>query len=481
MKQYKYNEDVAPNMSQLQSMVKKPEESFKEYTQCWRALESQVMPRLEEEEQLSIFVDTLKGPYYDYLVGVVASIFNALIKVGEKIEGRIRSRKLAGDQSKSSTGKKSNFMKKKEGESLAVFTKPKGYKAQNSKYQAPYNVAPSTQPSYIAHNNNNHSRQNYNQTQPYQPRQNHNQTQPYQNQTQNRNYPNPERRGLQFDPISISYAELYTHLLRERMISSIIGKIPESPRAWFNPNVTYEYHSGVIGHSIEHCRALKHKGVNVVDEARDSTFIWEAYEVKTPMRVIFQEMWKRGMVERLAEDEGSNSCEFHHEVGHTLEECLEFKLLLQKMLDMRLIIIEREPFYQPVNATTRSEEDMRRFVKPSIIRYEPVLNILDNVYLHPQITRWVPVISKMELVLRPAIEERPRPFAYKTDKVVPWIYGRGNSETTHQQLEVTNAVGDSRITRSGRAYVPSYVENVLAKDKGKGKACIPWKKNWRPI
>ncbi|XP_019451885.1 PREDICTED: uncharacterized protein LOC109353985 [Lupinus angustifolius] len=271
------------------------------------------------------------------------------------------------------------------------------------------------------------------------------------------------------------------------MISPIVGTVPESPGAWFNPNVTCEYHSGVIGHSIEHIKALKHnvqnlinakqlhfkptvsdvdrnplhnhgnQGVNVVEEAQGRAFVWEADEVKTPMREIFQEMCKCGMVEKMVEYENSTDCELHGEVSHTLEECPEFKILLQKMLDMRLITIERGPSYQAVNATTRSEEDMRRTMRPSITRYEPVLNILDNAQLHPQITRWVPVISRMEPVLRPAAEDKPQPFPYKTDKAI----------------EVTNVVGDNRITRSGRVYVPSDAEKALAKDKGKGKVCIP--------
>ncbi|XP_019433359.1 PREDICTED: uncharacterized protein LOC109340205 [Lupinus angustifolius] len=243
------------------------------------------------------------------------------------------------------------------------------------------------------------------------------------------------------------------------MISPIIGTVPESPGAWFNPNVSCEYHSGVIGHSFEHCRALKDKvqslinakqlhfkpivpdidrnplpnhgnqGVNAVEETHGSTFVWEADEVKTPMRVIFQEMCKYGMVERLVEDEDPTSCELHGKVGHTLEEYPDFKLLLQKMLNMRLITIERGPSYQTVNATTRSEEDMRK--------------------------------------------EKPQPFPYKTDKAVPWIYSGGNSETNELQIEVTNVFGDNRITRSGRVYVPSDAEKALAKDKGKGKVCIP--------
>ncbi|XP_019465413.1 PREDICTED: uncharacterized protein LOC109363617 [Lupinus angustifolius] len=204
--------------------------------------------------------------------------------------------------------------------------------------------------------------------------------------------------------------------------------MPESPEAWFNPNVTCEYHYGVIGHSNEHCKAQNHKvqnlinakqlhfkttmldvdmnplpshdnqGVNVVDQAQGRAFIWEAAEVKTPMRVIFRKMCKLGMVERLVQDEGSNSCELHGEVGHTLEECPKIKLLRQKMLDMRLITIEIEPSYQNMNATTR--------------------------------------------------------------------------KIAEQQVEVTNVVGGSRITRSGRVYVPSDFENVPTKDKGMGKVCI---------
>ncbi|XP_019460104.1 PREDICTED: uncharacterized protein LOC109359865 [Lupinus angustifolius] len=279
--------------------------------------------------------------------------------------------------------------------------------------------------------------------------------------------------------------------------------MPESLEVWFNPNVTCEYHSGIIGHSIEHCKALKHKvqnlinakqlhfkpimpdvdmnplpnhgnqNVNVVDETHGRAFVWEADEVKTPTRVIFQEMCKRGMVEKLVEDGDSTSCELHGKVGHTLEECLEFKLLLQKMLDTRLITIQRGPSYQTVNVTTRSEEDMRRTMRPSITRYEPVWNIPNNAQLYPQITRWGLVISRMEPVLRSAAQERPRPFPYKTDKAVPWIYCGGNSETTKQHIEVTNVVGDSRIARSGHIYVPSDTEKALAKNKGKGKVYIP--------
>ncbi|XP_050877383.1 uncharacterized protein LOC127081144 [Lathyrus oleraceus] len=38
LKHYQYNSDMAPNRTQLQSLVQKPDESFKEYAQHWRDL-----------------------------------------------------------------------------------------------------------------------------------------------------------------------------------------------------------------------------------------------------------------------------------------------------------------------------------------------------------------------------------------------------------------------------------------------------------
>ncbi|KAF1881408.1 hypothetical protein Lal_00023444 [Lupinus albus] len=191
------------------------------------------------------------------------------------------------------------------------------------------------------------------------PRQNH--------FTQNLN----EKKTPQFDLIPVTYAEIFDYLVAGGFIAPIIGRVSESPGPWFNPNVTCAYHSGIISHSIEHCRALKYKvqhlvdtkqltfenappdvhrnplpnhgnqSINVGEGAQRGSYIWEVPEIKTPMKVIFQEMCTHEMIEKLMEDEDPNSCEWHGLV--TLEDCPEFKLLLQKMLDMRLITVERGP------------------------------------------------------------------------------------------------------------------------------------------
>ncbi|KAF1891526.1 hypothetical protein Lal_00012418 [Lupinus albus] len=195
------------------------------------------------------------------------------------------------------------------------------------------------------------------------------------------------------------------------------------------------------------------QGINAVEGAQGESYIWEVPEIKTPMKVIFQEMCKHRMVEKMMEDEDPNSCEWHGPVGHTLEDCPEFKLLLQKMLDMRLITVERGPLCQSVNAITQGEGDTSQTRRPSMTRFLPVMNVPHNAPSYSP--WWVPVMK----VMKPVTKSRSQPLPYKSDKAVPWVYGGDSTETMGEPLEVTNVAGVSRITRSGRVY-------------GKGKAIL---------
>lgn len=44
LKQYKYNHYMAPTRLQLQNQAQKSNETFKEYAQCWREMDSRVRP-----------------------------------------------------------------------------------------------------------------------------------------------------------------------------------------------------------------------------------------------------------------------------------------------------------------------------------------------------------------------------------------------------------------------------------------------------
>nr|UBX54598.1 hypothetical protein [Lupinus angustifolius] len=327
VRQYKYNEDVAPDRTQLQNMSKKPQESFKEYTQCWRGYASQLLPRLEEEEQLSIFVDTLQNPYYDRLVASMASGFNALIRVGEKIKIGIKSGKIIDDQANT---KKPGFMKKKE--------------------------------------------------------------------------------------------EIFTYPMGERIIAPIPGRISENPGPWFDPNVSFAYHSRTVGHSIKNCRALKFKvqhlidskwlnfrqlapnvsnnplpnhgshRVNVVEKVQEESFLKDVSEIRTPMKVIFKEMCNQ------------------------------------------------------------------------------VLSIPRGISLDQAQPQWFPYLTKME----PMVTDIPHPFPYESDKEVPWRYDGEVITLLECTLEVTNVIGVSRITRSDRVHGPPETgKNTVTIYKGKEKVDAP--------
>ena len=52
---------MAPTHMQLQNLSQKKEESFKEYAQRWREMESRVQPPLLEKELVDMFMGTLQG------------------------------------------------------------------------------------------------------------------------------------------------------------------------------------------------------------------------------------------------------------------------------------------------------------------------------------------------------------------------------------------------------------------------------------
>ena len=90
--------DVAPDCFTLQSMEKKPEESYKEYAMRWKAVASQVQPPLTHREINSYFVDTLPSPYYDMLIGNVFLEFGDLLYAVGRIEYGIKKGRIANTE-----------------------------------------------------------------------------------------------------------------------------------------------------------------------------------------------------------------------------------------------------------------------------------------------------------------------------------------------------------------------------------------------
>ena len=127
VRQYKLNMDVAPDRSSLQAMEKDDKECMREHAQRWRERATQVNPPLLEKEMISLFCNTFKAPYFEYLVGSFAQRFSDLVDIAERIEQAIRLERIVdSNEEKSFTGKR------KETELHKIKS---GYKGERKNYQ----------------------------------------------------------------------------------------------------------------------------------------------------------------------------------------------------------------------------------------------------------------------------------------------------------------------------------------------------------
>ena len=124
VKQYKYNIDMAPDRMELQNMRKRDQESFKEYAQRWRETAARVQPPLSEREIVTIFIETLGNPFYEKMIGNIASSFSDIVITGERIEAAMRSGKIA--QPAMSSVKKPFTGANNKGSANAVMVNPPG-------------------------------------------------------------------------------------------------------------------------------------------------------------------------------------------------------------------------------------------------------------------------------------------------------------------------------------------------------------------
>ncbi|XP_052490804.1 uncharacterized protein LOC128043046 [Gossypium raimondii] len=188
---------------------------------------------------------------------------------------------------------------------------------------------------------------------------------------------------------------------------------------------------GNHGHSIENCTAFKkvverlismgvvkfdeatkaenplpnhtNGGVNMVGE--DRRIKANIADVKTPLRWVWKEMVKRGLiVSEESCEKRENYCEFHHEVGHEIQECTEFRALVQSMMD---------------NKEVEFCEGIQR--ENHVCTSELALGV-------PEANRPVVIISRPQnsevgaRITPKVIIQKPAVFTYKDNRRVPWNY-----------------------------------------------------------
>ncbi|MFQ6667925.1 hypothetical protein Gotur_033775, partial [Gossypium turneri] len=220
---------------------------------------------------------------------------------------------------------------------------------------------------------------------------------------------------------------------------------PPYPK-WYDANAQCDHHAGIVGHSIEYCTAFKklverlislgvvkvddspstenllpnhnENGVNMIGGNMGRKIKEDIAEVKIPLRWIWKKMVERRWLVLDSErsfEEGENYCEFHHEEGHEIQECIEFRALVQGLMDNKEMEFYEEAKEEGSICASESTK-VPRVTQPVVIISQP-RNDKVRVPLMPRI-----------------IIKKPATFSYQDSRKVPWNY---ECNTTVPGIETT--------------------------------------------
>ena len=248
---------MAPDRTQLQNMIKREHESFKEYAQHWRDLAAQVAPPMVEREMVTMMVDTLPAFYYEKLVGYMPSKFADLVFAGERIKVGLKRGKFDYVSPVGASSRRTRIagVKKKEGDAHTVTSTPAWSKLPQT---------PHITHQYAQHHLSFTARTGGSSdtalTQPraptppqggggalhaLAPTQPHPANNAHLGASPNtaRNF--SPRQAQIFTPIPMTYGELLLSLIANQLAVVIPGRVLQSlfPK-WYNPSATYAYHGG---------------------------------------------------------------------------------------------------------------------------------------------------------------------------------------------------------------------------------------------
>ncbi|XP_050920329.1 uncharacterized protein LOC127137967 [Lathyrus oleraceus] len=238
-------------------MQQREKETFREYAQRWREIAAQVVPPMEEKEMTKVFLKTLDTFYYERMIASAPTDFTDMVNMGVRLEEAVREGRLVREGSSSSSGAKryGGFMKKKEQETNVVsYNHPRRinypYHSQHQHIAAvtPVITSAPVQVQYPQQRTN-RFQQNIQYQQQHQPQQ-------HQHQLQQR--PPQQQRRTNFDPILMSYAELYPALIARNLVQPRPrAPVPEVLPWWYKPEVSCPFHQNAPGHDLDNCFALK--------------------------------------------------------------------------------------------------------------------------------------------------------------------------------------------------------------------------------
>ncbi|XP_050919520.1 uncharacterized protein LOC127137069 [Lathyrus oleraceus] len=426
-KQYKYNTDMAPNRTQLQSMAQKDSESFKEYAQRWRELAARVHPPLVDRELIDIFMGTLQGQYYERLISSVSTGFSDMVIMGERVEEGLKNGKIQGGSSSLPILKKPfNGFKRKEGETSAISShrgRPP-YKAPASVpyYQYPYvaaaqyltmpyrPIAPVPIPAPVPHYHV--PVPQYQAPQPQfqapppqhqQRNQQNNQPRPVQQQRPNQQRPYQRYNNVNTTPIPMTYTQLLPYLIQNgTVVPRALPPMPKPHKPWYIENARCSFHANSEGHTTENCKVFKLRVQELIDQK-----ILSFADVPNV---------------------GNNPLPKHDSSGVNAIESSTDDGLIKDVFKLKTLLT---------------------VVRARLMEAELMNGVHDNCARVIQFTR--AKIDEDVAVIVPVT------------KAVPWNYEPvfyvGNEPVILKEPNVTNIAGVSGVTRSGRVFSPEVIPN----------------------
>uniref|UniRef100_A0A2N9EQ76 Integrase catalytic domain-containing protein n=1 Tax=Fagus sylvatica TaxID=28930 RepID=A0A2N9EQ76_FAGSY len=317
-------------------MEKKSNETFREYAQRWREKAARARPPLDEREMIKIFVDTLKNPYFDRMMGLQMQFFVDLIPVGDRIEDALKTKKIVDMTALMALAEqaaKKAPTKRKEGDVQMIG------RNNGRPRQAP---APAPAPQMPAR--------------------------PEGNQPNDNRWLRKEPR--QFTPLPMPMTELYPILIEKSLISPIVPKPYSGPqRRDFNPNSACDFHFGEVGHTVENCGQLRHRVQDLIDHGVlkfeglpnittnplpkhpeggvNMVEVEEGNEESIAWRRLFYTLEKQKHITPLDAPPGpstGDSCEYHSGArGHSLDCCEEFKKKVTDLMENGIVGREEIP------------------------------------------------------------------------------------------------------------------------------------------
>ena len=317
----------------------------------------------------------------------------------------------------------------------------------------------------------------------------------------------------QFQPLPIPVPQLYTLLVKKKMITPVgprtrIGPQPKD----YNKDLTCEYHRGEVGHTVENCKVLRHRIYDLLDQgvlkfrvegimnaigAEKSDKV-DIASTKIPWESFFHELRRQGLLtmpRAPKESAEAGTSEYHSRAqDHNLQSCEEFKKEVTSLIKRGLVRRRREQSegdcmtidqlrlspYERTNFQVkmdRIKEDFEEFCE----KKKEALGKLSLV-IPPRMSKLDPVVvqyaAKEKVVLQTAtvsavqssekvpsvVIQVPQPFPYQDNKRVLWNYGtkvistREGKPETKEEVVGNLASGLGGITRSGRCYTPEELE-----------------------